>query len=158
MLKIIIFICSISLACIGFAQEKSLLGRVLSAEEGAPLPKATISIKELSEYAVSDTSGNFILSIPGKQVTLHITHVGFEAQTVLLPKEQNTIVIYLKRDETILKDVTVSTGYQNISKERATGSFTTINNALLNRRVGADILSRLENVSSGLLFDRRFNG
>jgi TonB-linked SusC/RagA family outer membrane protein len=158
MLKIVIFICSISLSYIGFAQEKSFLGRVLSAEEGVPLSKATISIKELSEYAVSDTSGNFILSIPGKQVTLHVTHVGFESQTVLLPKEQNTIIIYLKRDEAILKDVTVSTGYQNISKERATGSFTTINNALLNRSVGADILSRLENVSSGLLFDRRFNG
>ena len=55
-------------------------------------------------------------------------------------------------------NVIVSTGYQDISKERATGSFTTISNKLLNRSVSTGILNRIENVSSGVLFDRRNNG
>lgn len=158
MLKIFFIICAMNIASIGCAQVKSLQGKVLSAEEGTPLRDATILIKETSGFTASDTSGNFVISTPRRQLTLQVTHVGFVPGTVVLSKEQNTIVIYLRRDETILKDVTVSTGYQDISKERATGSFTTINNALLNRSVGPDILSRLENVSSGLLFDRRFNG
>src|SRR6185312_3009033 len=71
---------------------------------------------------------------------------------------QDNLPVYLKPDQSILQNVIVSTGYQQIPKERATGSFTMINNTLLNRSVSTDILSRLENVSNGLLFDRRSNG
>jgi TonB-dependent starch-binding outer membrane protein SusC len=158
MYKIIILIGCICLAYSGFAQDRTLFGRVLSSDGGKPLAGATITVKESNQHAVSDTSGNFALTIPEKQMDLHISHVGFISQSIFLSKEQNIVVFYLKADETILKDVIVSTGYQNISKERATGSFTTIDNALLNRSVSTDILSRLENVSSGLLFDKRFNG
>lgn len=158
MYKIIILIVCICYAYGGFAQDRILFGRVLSSVEGKPLAGATITLKESTQYAVSDTSGNFTLSIPDKQVNLHVSHVGFISESIYLSKEQNTMVFYLKPDETILKDVIVSTGYQNVSKERATGSFTILNNALLNRSVSTDILSRLENVSSGLLFDKRFNG
>ncbi|HEY9362813.1 MAG TPA: carboxypeptidase-like regulatory domain-containing protein, partial [Chitinophagaceae bacterium] len=158
MYKIIILIVCICYAYGGFAQDRILFGRVLSSVGGKPLAGATITLKESTQYAVSDTSGNFTLSIPDKQVNLHVSHVGFISESIYLSKEQNTMVFYLKPDETILKDVIVSTGYQNVSKERATGSFTILNNALLNRSVSTDILSRLENVSSGLLFDKRFNG
>ena len=48
--------------------------------------------------------------------------------------------------------VEVNTGYQKISKERATGSFVVIDNELLNRRVGTDILSRLDGVVSGVFY------
>src|SRR5690606_31154815 len=58
-------------------------------------------------------------------------------------------------NENILEEVEVSTGYQTIPAERATGSFVRVDNELLNRSVGTNILDRLEGVSSGVLFDRR---
>lgn len=54
-----------------------------------------------------------------------------------------------------LDTVIISTGYQQVPRERSTGSFVQINNELLNRRTGTDILIRLEGISSGVLFDRR---
>ncbi|WP_159451593.1 SusC/RagA family TonB-linked outer membrane protein [Pedobacter africanus] len=48
----------------------------------------------------------------------------------------------------------VSTGYQRLPKERATGSFVLVDSAQLNRRVSTDILSRLEGITSGLLFNK----
>lgn len=48
----------------------------------------------------------------------------------------------------------VSTGYQKLPKERATGSFVSVDSAQLNRRVSTDILSRLEGITSGLLFNK----
>lgn len=48
----------------------------------------------------------------------------------------------------------VSTGYQRIPKERATGSFVLVDSAQLNRKVSTDIFSRLEGITSGLLFNR----
>ncbi len=49
--------------------------------------------------------------------------------------------------------VVVSTGYQQLPKERATGSFDFIDNKTLNQQVGTNILKRIEGVSSGVLFD-----
>lgn len=58
-----------------------------------------------------------------------------------------------------LKEVEiVSTGYQRIAKERATGSFVLIDSAQLNRKVSSDIFSRLEGIASGLLFNRNTQG
>ncbi|MDR6781619.1 SusC/RagA family TonB-linked outer membrane protein [Pedobacter africanus] len=48
----------------------------------------------------------------------------------------------------------VSTGYQRLPKERATGSFVLVDSTQLNRRVSTDILSRLEGITSGLLFNK----
>lgn len=157
MLKPIIFSFFMCLGYMSFAQQRTISGRILT-ESGKPVSGATISVKLYNEFIVSDTSGNFALVVPDKEAILHISHIGFESQTLTVTKGQSGLEVYLKRDESVLQNVIVSTGYQNIPKERATGSFTTINNTLLNRSVSTDILSRLENVSSGLLFDRRNNG
>ncbi|SMC90232.1 SusC/RagA family TonB-linked outer membrane protein [Pedobacter nyackensis] len=48
----------------------------------------------------------------------------------------------------------VSTGYQQLPKERAPGSFVLVDSAQLNRKVGPDIFSRLEGITSGLMFNK----
>jgi TonB-linked SusC/RagA family outer membrane protein len=57
-----------------------------------------------------------------------------------------------------LDTVVVSTGYQNIPAERSNGSFAVISNKLLNREVSVDVLSRLDGITNGLLFDKRSSG
>ena len=66
----------------------------------------------------------------------------------------NNLVITLRPSVTKLEEVEVvmNTGYQEIPKERATGSFVQIDNELLNRRVATDIISRLEGITSGFVF------
>jgi TonB-linked SusC/RagA family outer membrane protein len=53
-------------------------------------------------------------------------------------------------DQQIEEVEVVSTGYQRIPRERATGSFEFIDSALFNRKVSTDFLSRLEDVVPGL--------
>ncbi|MEJ2882465.1 SusC/RagA family TonB-linked outer membrane protein [Pedobacter sp. GR22-6] len=54
-----------------------------------------------------------------------------------------------------LKEVEiVRTGYQEVSKHRVTGSFALIDTSLFQRRVGPDFISRLEGITSGLLFNK----
>src|SRR5687768_216428 len=48
----------------------------------------------------------------------------------------------------------VSTGYQQIPKERATGSFALVDKKQLDRRVSSETFSKLEGITSGLLFNR----
>jgi hypothetical protein len=68
----------------------------------------------------------------------------------------NSLIITLKAKVSELDDVevTVNTGYQSIPKERATGSFVFIDNEQLNRRVATDIISKLEGITNGLVFNR----
>lgn len=157
MLKIIFFNLFLCTVCMTFAQQRTLSGKVVNTG-GEPVRGATISVKKYNEFAVSDTAGNFLLVVPDEEVTVRITHIGYESQTFTVPKGQNDLPVYLKKDESVLQNVVVSTGYEDIPKERSTGSFSTISNQLLNRSVGTDIVSRLENVSNGLLFDHRNNG
>nr|WP_121271034.1 SusC/RagA family TonB-linked outer membrane protein [Pedobacter schmidteae] len=57
--------------------------------------------------------------------------------------------------EVQLKEVEiVSTGYQQVPRERTPGSFVRVDSAQLNRKVGSDIFSRLEGITSGLLFNK----
>src|SRR3546814_17483761 len=49
----------------------------------------------------------------------------------------------------------VNTGYQRVPKERATGSFEFVDSALFHRQITTDVISRLDGLVSGLLFDKR---
>jgi TonB-linked SusC/RagA family outer membrane protein len=62
--------------------------------------------------------------------------------------------ILLEPDEKMLSEVTVSTGYQQIPRERSTGSFAQVDQTLFNRSVGTNLINRLENVVPGLVFNR----
>ncbi|WP_449048388.1 SusC/RagA family TonB-linked outer membrane protein [Parapedobacter sp.] len=54
----------------------------------------------------------------------------------------------------VLDEVVVSTGYQQIPRERMTGSFVQVDQQALNRRVSTDLLSRLEDMVPGLVVNR----
>ena len=65
-------------------------------------------------------------------------------------------IISLKSKISSLGDVSVvlNTGYQAIPKERATGSFTQVSHELINRSVSTDILTRLDGVTSSVIFNK----
>lgn len=59
---------------------------------------------------------------------------------------------------TDIEAVNIATGYQKISKERATGSYSHADNKLLNQQVGTNVLDRLSNMISGVTIDRGTSG
>lgn len=61
----------------------------------------------------------------------------------------------LQRDTVLLEEVEVSTGYQTLPAERATGSFEQVSEKLFNRQVSTDVISRLDGIMPSLLFDKR---
>jgi hypothetical protein len=134
MKKAFIFFFTLIFCLSASPQQKTLSGRVLG-EDGQPVNGATISVKEYNKITVSDSAGIFKLGLPYKEVMIVVTHVGYEPQSFTVAANKKDVEVYLKNDESVLQKVIVSTGYQDIPKERATGSFTTVNNALLNRNV-----------------------
>ncbi|MBC8986513.1 SusC/RagA family TonB-linked outer membrane protein [Pedobacter sp. N36a] len=126
-------------------------GRVLD-ERNLPLVGATVKVKGSSRTVLTNNKGEFILKNVDDKAVLVISFLGFETIEIKAADASNSIKLLAGSDK--LDEVQiVSTGYQNVQKDRATGSFTVVDNKLLNRAVGPDLLSRLKGVTNGLLID-----
>ncbi len=135
--------------------------------EGQPVVGAVVRLTfesashNVSFDAITNEKGEY--SIPLDKVSgytkllLTVTSVNIEPVSMTVDKgtEKLDIVVKLKVAELSDMSVEVNTGYQSIPQERATGSFTQIDNQLFNRSTGGNILDRLEGVTNGMLFTRK---
>ncbi|WP_306565199.1 SusC/RagA family TonB-linked outer membrane protein [Flavobacterium lindanitolerans] len=132
-------------------QEKFNVNGTVVTDEGSPLAGASIVVKGTVKTAISDSEGKFVLNGISDGAILIISYIGY--QTSELPASA-AVSIKLQINPTNLSEVSiVSTGYQEIPKERSTGSFVQIGKELLERRVGTNVLDRLDGVTSGLIFN-----
>ncbi|MDE1191488.1 MAG: SusC/RagA family TonB-linked outer membrane protein [Arachidicoccus sp.] len=130
--------------------QESIRGRVVDSL-GNPLPGATIKVRGTDITAIADRDGRFSIETADAHPVLEISYIGY--QTATIDGNSNTRVVlhekYSELDETII----ASTGYQQIPKERATGSFIILDSSIINREVSTDILSRLNGMVSGLKYN-----
>ena len=135
-------------------QSKQKVTGIVTDENGQPLAGVSIKLKGTAIIVSSDNKGAFNIEVPDQEAVLQFSYVGYETYEVTVT-ENVRLLIKLKESPNQLQGIeVVSTGYQTLPKERATGSFVQIDNELLNRRVSTNILDRLEGVVPGLLFNK----
>lgn len=140
---------------LSMCQPITVKGKVFD-EQGGPISGATIILKRTKLMTVTDKYGEFTLHDAFVDDTLLVSAIGYE--TAEEPNNTRGLVyIRLKRDIKALEEVILSTGYQDIPRERATGSFTKIDNKIFNQQVGTDVLSRLASIANGLSINKRTN-
>ena len=135
------------------AAQELLNGSVIDAE-GNPLPQTSVKLRGTGRTIRVTANGSFSLHRRDTPDSLLFTHVGFLDKVVPIDAGTRSLQVVLEKDPGMLQEVEVNTGYYAVPRERATGSFTHIDNELLNRSVSPNILDRLEGITSGLLFDR----
>src|SRR5690606_30398857 len=134
-------------------QKRILVGEVRSATDGKAIEGVSLRIDGASTR--TDEEGKFKIQVTVNTGEVDVRHIGFQPQSIDVNAYTKYLEILLQPLENQIEEVeVVSTGYQQIPKERATGSFVQIDNELLNRRVSTNILDRLDGVTSGVLFDR----
>lgn len=139
---------------IATAQLPTITGVVTSSTDGQPLPGVNVIIKGTTQGATTNAEGRFSIEANQEQV-LVFSFIGYAPQEVLIGN-QTTLAVVLVEDITTLGEVAVfATGYEQLPKERATGSFVQADRELLNRRVSTNVLDRLEDVASGVIFNRQ---
>ncbi|MBC8988259.1 TonB-dependent receptor plug domain-containing protein [Pedobacter sp. N36a] len=138
------------------SQSRLISGTVLSAVNKSPLSGSVISLNSGRQKAITNSMGNFEISVTSEKDTLIISYVGYNTQYLSVGSPiRSTVVVELVEKERQLEEVVVSTGYYQTPKERATGSFAHVNSELINRSTGSTILSRLEGIAPSLQFDKR---
>ncbi|QEM11742.1 SusC/RagA family TonB-linked outer membrane protein [Mucilaginibacter rubeus] len=119
-------------------------------ERNQPLAGATLRIIDGRVSAVSDERGNYVIMEIPANARLTVSYVGYKSDTVDIAG-RNEVNFTLKLAATEMKEVVVSTGYQTLSKERATGSFAKPDMQIFNDRAGStDVLTRLDGLVPGL--------
>ncbi|TFB31530.1 SusC/RagA family TonB-linked outer membrane protein [Pedobacter alluvionis] len=122
-------------------QSIDITGKVLD-EKNLPLPGATVSIKGLKKQVVTNKDGEFTLKDVDEDAVLMITFLGYQTREIKASGNLGNIILTIQTGQ--LDEVTVSTGYQTLSKERVTGSFSTLSSKQLDQQRLSSMQSLLE--------------
>lgn len=133
----------------------SVKGKVTDQETNT-LEGVAIKIVETGKTLSTGNNGEFNTQLKKGIYSLNISYVGYLSQKVTLTVPQTErLIVEMVPSSTQLEEVSVlNTGYQRLSRERATGSYVQLDSTLLNRRVSSDILSRIEDITPGLIFNK----
>jgi len=94
----------------GFTSDQTIIqGKVVSAEDGTPLPGVNIIVKGTTTGTVTDMQGNYQLTSNSRDLTLVYSFIGMQTQEVKA-KDQSELTVKLKSDQSQLSEVVV-TGY-----------------------------------------------
>ena len=132
---------------------RTIKGQVLDAD-GEPLVGVTVQVAGTSNGTATDLDGNYVLNDVDPNATLVYSYIG--KKPVERKATATSSVLILEDDSNVLDDVVV-TGYQQISKERATGSFAKVTAENLKTKRYDNISQLLEgevagfNTQSGLI-------
>lgn len=122
---------------------------VVLDENGRPMAGVIIRVKGTNFAATTDSKGEFKISNVNENQQLQISFLGYKVQEVSVGKLRD-IVVKMELSTSLLEEVAVvNTGYQTISKERATGAFNTISQEQL-EKPSTNIAQRLIGTTAGM--------
>jgi len=133
--------------CCFVSQAQQITGKITSAEDGFPLPGATVVIKNTTKGTSADNSGNFELSAESG-ATLVISYVGFEKKELVLGSE-SVYNIALLPSAGLMKDVVI-VAYGTVKKSDLTGSISSISSEDLNRTAPVSLDQALQGRAAGV--------
>jgi TonB-dependent SusC/RagA subfamily outer membrane receptor len=127
-------------------QAQTVKGRVID-RNGDPVIGASIAFSN-GKGTVSDDSGRFSFDRQNAGKTIKVSFVGFKTEEVKLGKTDD-LSITLDEDAKYL-DEAVVLGYETTTKEKITGSVTSITSDVLERYSGKSVLDVLQGRVAGL--------
>ncbi|MBD1430168.1 hypothetical protein [Sphingobacterium litopenaei] len=138
----------------GHGQQIALKGKVRGKGSNAGLQGVKIQDLKSRKVQYADVEGLFEVRYNLRD-TLIFSAPGYsDLKWSGIISAEDTLQIELQQLHQYIDEVVVSTGYYNIPKERATGSFTHVGNKLIQREPSTNILDRLEGVANGVNFIR----
>ena len=102
------------------AQDRAITGKVVSSEDGSPLPGVSVVIKGSIRGTTTDENGTYKLSVPSNS-TLNFSFVGFVTSSVEVGN-RSVIDVQLKSDANQLTEVVVTA--LGISREKRSLNYT----------------------------------
>lgn len=131
----------------GYFKAIDIKGRILD-ENANPLAGASVRLKKGNRAVMTNDKGVFEFTNVDENAVLIISFIGYDTKEVRANADLNNILMVPVSSK--LDEVMVSTGYQTLPRERATGSFSTVSKEVLKNRMETNLLTRIEGSVPGL--------
>nr|WP_026308548.1 TonB-dependent receptor [Spirosoma spitsbergense] len=105
-------------------QERSVTGKVLSADDNTPLPGVNVAVKGTTRGTTTDANGDYTISVPNGQAVLVFSSVGSITQEITVGNK-STVNVKVETDTRALNEVVV-VGYGTQKKSQLTGAISSI--------------------------------
>ncbi len=132
----------------GFAQTRTITGKVTDLRDNKELPGVTVTVKGTNNATATDESGNFSITIPSAQATLVFSYTGFGSQEI--PVGNQTSVNVQLSAATASMDEVVVIGYGTRRKSDLTGSVGSVRAAQLQERTAPSLNQALAGRIAGV--------
>lgn len=124
-------------------------GIVVDGEKGFPVSGASVKVKGMKQSTNTNAKGEFYLSNVNEDAVIIISYLGYVTKELKAGRDMGLIKLDIGTGE--LEEVTVvSTGYQLLPKERATGAFDVIGKEKIEKRIFTNLTQVLEGQAPGL--------
>ena len=118
-----------------------------------------VTVKEINSGAITttDNSGRYLIHIPTGACRVLFTYIGMNDVVFTLGKGDRDINHNVTMSSDNRLEEVIVTGYQTISKERATGSYGTVNSKQLESKLNSNLKNIIEGQVAGLVLDKDGN-
>lgn len=108
------------------AQQRTLTGSVAEDKTNTPLEGATVSIRQTGVNTITKADGTFSIQAPAGSVTLTVSFVGHQTETVSVGSNQTSVAVKLSTTtNTQMSDVVV-VGYQRQTLRKTTSAVSVV--------------------------------
>lgn len=111
------------------AQDRTVTGKVTSAEDGSSLPGVNVILKGTVTGTTTDLNGNYSVVVPSSGGVLVFSFIGLKSQEVEVGA-RSTVDVQMMSDITQLSEVVV-TGYATTTKRELTGSISSVKGSVI---------------------------
>lgn len=129
-------------------QQKKEITGTAKDKNGIPLPGVTFMVKGTTMGTVTDSDGNFMLSIPVDAKILVCSFVGMKTQEISLVGK--TAIHVIMEDETIGLEEVIAVGYGTMKKSDLTGVVTRIDNTKNESLSNTNVIQALRGAIPGI--------
>ena len=132
---------------VAMAQERTITGVVVSAEDGLPMTGVAIIDKATNNGVTTDIDGKFTITVSPKTRSLNLSYLGFKAVDARI--EGSTMRIVMEPDLVALDEVMV-VAYGTGKKSSFTGSATVVKSDALEKIKTSNVSQALQGQTSGI--------
>jgi len=130
------------------AQERSISGKITSAEDGSGLPGVSVVVKGTTNGVITDFDGNYKLSVGEGSTHLVFSFIGMKTQEVEIGT-QSVISLAMEEDALSLSEVIV-TGYSTDARRETSGSVATLSPKSLKAAPSGNVEQQLQGRVAGV--------
>jgi len=136
-------------------QDSILFTGKVTDENNKPMVGASVKIKYGTRTVVTSAGGEFRIYAPKGESVLQLSYVGYAIKEIPLKEgsSRRLSIQLLPATGTLSEVQVVSNGYQDLAKERATGSFEVVTAKQLEHSTDPNLLKRLEGITTSMNFN-----